>query len=291
MALGMCRLLFTLSLFVYMTISITPHVRRAGATLFLSVALTLVAQAQNVVVKGDVITVDKKPYAKLTKAGSMMMKDFTLLTLDDKEVMKAKGNITSLPNNETFIYYMMTFQPGGETAEMGKTGLNFAQQLAEALVKNEVMRDGQPNPDGIKRFTEAYGEKLSAKYAAETAAQNNAKPLEYQMVERARRGPAAIAFNKRTQRTEIIQDDKVIGYLSLISNDKGRSNWAVVLPDGLTIAEVNIEAWMADSPGARDITYKMLVKKDNKYHNRSAVGGVRAAQQDAVQYLVLGGYL
>ncbi|UPL49612.1 hypothetical protein [Hymenobacter sublimis] len=263
---------------------------RLGAVMLLML-LSLSVHAQNVAIKGDVITVDKKPYAKLAKGGSMLMKDYTLLTLDDKEVMKAKGNITALPNNETFIYYMMTFQPGGETAEMSKTGLNFAQQLAEALVKNEVMRDGQPNPDGIKRFREAYSEKLSAKYAAETEKQNNTKPLEYKTVDRSRSNQAGISYNKRTKRTEIVQGDKVIGYLNPVSNESGRSNWAIVLPDGLSIAEVTIEAWMADSPGARDITYKMLVKKDNKYHNRSAVGGVAAAQQDAIQYLVLGGYL
>jgi hypothetical protein len=263
---------------------------RLGAAMLLML-LSLGAYAQNVTLKGDVITVDKKPYAKLAKGGSMMMRDYTLLTLDDKEVMKATSKITALPNNETFIYYMMTFQPGGETAEMSKTGLNFAQQLAEALVKNEVMRDGQPNPEGVKRFTEAYSEKLSANYAAETEKQNNTKPLEYKTVDRSRSSQAGISYNKRTQRTEIVQGDKVIGYLNPMSNDKGRSNWAVVLPDGLTIAELNIEAWMADSPGARDITYKVLVKKDNQYHNRSAVGGVGAAQQDAIQYLVLGGYL
>lgn len=269
----------------------TRHALRAGITTLLMAVWALTAQAQNVSFKGDVITVDKKPYAKLVKSGSVLMREFTLLTLDDKEVMKTKGTATTLPSNEMVFYYTLTFQPGGETVEMSKTGMNFAQQLAEALVKNEVMRDGQPSPEGIQRFMAAYPEKLSAKYAAEAEKQSNAKPLQYATVDRPRSNPATISYNKRTKRTEIVQGSQLIGYLNPMGDEKGRSNWAVILPDGMTIAEVVIEAWMADSPGARDISYKLLVKKDNKYHTRSAVGGVPAAQQDAVQYLVSGGYL
>ncbi|OON66878.1 hypothetical protein [Hymenobacter sp. CRA2] len=264
--------------------------RVAAAGLF--TCLTVAASAQNVSLKGDVITVDKQPYGKLTKSGGLL-KDFTLLTLDGTEVAKAQGKITQLPNNETFVYYMLTFQPGGETAEMSKSGMNFAQQLAEAFVKNEVLREGKPNPEGITRFTAAYGEKLSAKYAAQASEQANAKPLQYSTVNRNRMGAGApsIEYNKRTKRTEIRQSGTVIGYLNPGSQEKGRANFTVTLPDGMTIAEFAVEAWMADSPGARDISYKLLVKKNNQYHTRTAVGGVSAAQQDAVQYLVTGGYL
>ncbi|WP_210516810.1 hypothetical protein [Hymenobacter terricola] len=268
-----------------------PLVSRAYLAVFLLLLTLAAANAQNVAIKGDVITVDKKPWAKLTKTGSMMMKDFTLLTLDDKEVMKTKGTITSLPNNETFIYYMMTFQPGGETAEMSKTGLNFAQQLAEALVSKEVMLDGQPNPAGIAKFTSAYSEKLSAKYAKEKSDQLNTKPLEYSTVTRSRSGTAQIVFNKRTQRTEIQQGGTVIGYVGTVSKPKGIATCDILLPDGMVVASLNIDAWMADNPGARDMTYKMLVKKNNQYHNRSVVGGVDVVQKDAVEYLVTGGYL
>ncbi|WP_162910679.1 hypothetical protein [Hymenobacter oligotrophus] len=266
--------------------------RAASWCLFILLALgTLAAQAQQVALKGDMIVVDKKPFGKLVKGGSMLMRDYTLQSVDGKDVMKTKGNIVALPSNETFVFYVLTFQPGGETAEMSKTGLNFQQQLAEALVQNEVMRDGQPNPEGIQRFVAAYSEKLSAKYAAESEKQANAKPLEYSTVQRQRGGQVATVFNKRTQRTEIVQGNQVIGYLSPLENDKGRVKWDVRLPDGMSVAEMNIEAWMADAPGARDISYKILVKKNNQFHTRSAVGGVSVALQDGLQYLVSGGYL
>lgn len=281
-----------------MTFSFTRCALRVGSTIALSAALALTAHAQNVSFKGDVITVDKKPYAKLTKGGTMMMRDFTLLTLDDKEVMKAKGNIVSLPSNETFIYYMMTFQPGGETAEMSKTGLNFQQQLAEALVKNEVMRDGQPNPDGIKRFTEAYGEKLSAKYAAEKDAQANAKPLDYKIVERNRFNapkPRLVAPPRRSETTwRIMQGDVLIGVMRpKESTSSIQTLYTFALPDGFEVAELVIypSSNSEYSGGVQGTSYKLHVSKDNKYHNDSAVGGPQAAQQKVVEYLVSGGYL
>ncbi|RSK32429.1 hypothetical protein [Hymenobacter metallilatus] len=281
-----------------MAISFTRYAVRLGSTLTLSAALALTAQAQNVSMKGDVITVDKKPYAKLLKGGTMMMRDFTLLTLDDKEVMKAKGNIVALPSNESFIYYMMTFQPGGETAEMSKTGLNFQQQLAEALVKNEVMRDGQPNPEGIKRFTEAFGEKLSAKYAAEKEAQANAKPLDYKIVERNRFNapkPRLVAPPRRSETTwRIMQGDVLIGVMRpKESTSSIQTLYTFALPDGFEVAELTVypSSNSEYSGGVQGTSYKLHVKKDNKYHNNSAVGGPEAARQQVVEYLVSGGYL
>lgn len=280
-----------------MTSSITDVCRRISATtLFLLIVLA--AHAQNVSFKGDVITVDKKPYAKLLKGGTMMMRDFTLLTLDDKEVMKAKANIAALPSNETFIYYMMTFQPGGETAEMGKTGLNFAQQLAEALVKDEVMRDGQPNPEGIKRFTTTYGEKLSAKYAAETDAQKNAKPLEYKIVERNRFNapkPRLVAPPRRNETTwRIMQGDVLIGVMRpKESSSNIQTLYTFSLPDGLEVAALTIYPSTNSlySGGVLGTSYKLHVSKDNKFYNDSAIGGPEAAQQKVVEYLVSSGYL
>lgn len=127
----------------------------------------LAVQAQNISLKGDIITVDKKPYGKLKKSGSMLLRDFLLTTLDDKEVMLAKGNFVSLPSNERFVYYTLTFRPGGEVAEMSSSGLNFGQHLAEAIVQQGVLRDGQPDPEGVARFVKAYSEKFSEKYAKE----------------------------------------------------------------------------------------------------------------------------
>jgi|GEM_PF-3180209 len=281
-----------------MTVSFTRHALRVGSTLLLSTALALTAQAQNVSFKGDVITVDKKPFGKLAKGGSMMMRDFTLLTLEDKEVMKAKGNIVSLPSNETFIYYMMTFQPGGETAEMGKSGLNFQQQLAEALVKNEVMRDGQPNPEGIKRFTEAYGEKLSAKYSAEKEAQANAKPLQYKTVERNRfnaPAPRLVAPPRKSETTwRIMQGDVLIGVMRpKESTSSIQTLYTFSLPDGLEVADLTIypSSNSEYSGGIQGTSYKLHVSKDNKFHNDSAQGGPLQAQQKVVEYLVSGGYL
>lgn len=279
-----------------MTKAYTFTTRLFTAVFFLLLALSA-AHAQNVSFKGDVITVDKKPYAKLTKGGSMMMREFTLLSLDDKEVMKTKGTITSLPSGETFIYYVLTFLPGNETAEMSKTGLNFAQQLAEALVKNEVMRDGQPNPEGIARFTAAYGEKLSAKYAAETDAQKNAKPLVYDVVDRPRTG--GLSVNPTDRRGEkpyrIMQGNTLIGLMTKKPGTSIQNLYDITLPTGFTIASVDmfgngISAMDGDT-GQKQVSIKLLVKKDNKYHNMTAVGGLAQAQQDIVKYLVTGGYL
>lgn len=263
--------------------------RRHASLLLLLLVSALAARAQNIAIKGDVITVDKKPYAKLKKSGSMLMRDFLLTTLDDKEVMLAKGNLVSLPNNEREIYYSLTFRPGGEVAEMSSSGLNFAQHLADALVQQGVMRDGQPDPEGIARFVKAYSEKFSEKLAKEKEAQLNVPPLKYMVVERSRSRPVVLENNRKLHRTDIFQDGKLIGYLGDLGNVKDRASWDVHLPDGLVVADFAVDSWM--SAGSGTMTYKILVKRDNTYHDKSAAGGVEACRQNAVEYLVYGGLL
>ena len=262
---------------------------RRHATLLLLLIFALAARAQNVAIKGDVITVDKKPYAKLKKSGSMLMRDFMLTTLDDKEVMLAKGNLMSLPNNERKIYYSLTFRPGGEVAEMSSSGLNFAQRLAAALVQQGVMRDGQPDPEGITRFVKTYSERFSEKLAKEKEAQLNVPPLKYTVVERSRSRPVVLENDRKLHRTDIFQDGKLIGYLGDLGNVKERASWDVHPPGGLAVADFAGDSWMSDASGT--MTYKILVKRDNTYHDKSAAGGVEACRQNAVEYLVYGGLL
>lgn len=242
----------------------------------------LAVQAQNISLKGDVITVDKKPYGKLKKSGSMLMRDFLLTTLDDKEVLLAKGNMVSLPSNERFIYYTLTFRPGGEVAEMSSSGLNFGQHLAEAIVQQGVLRDGQPDPEGVARFVKAYSEKFSEKYAKEKDAQLNAPPLAYHVVERSRRAPFSIERG-----TRIVQDGKVVGLISS-AKPEGDVIDQIQLPDGTVVAIVTIAAWSGSSG---TMSYKILAKRNNVYHDRTASGGVVACRQDAVQWLITEGLL
>lgn len=260
--------------------------RRCAVATFLLLP-SLAAFAQKVALKGDVITVDKKPYAKLKKSGSMLMRDYMLTTLDDKDVMLAKGTLTELPNNTTSVYYTLTFRPGGETAEMNKPGLSFNEQLAEALVQQGVMLDGQPDPAGIARFVKAYPPSISVQLAKDKAEQLGVPPLMYTTVPRSRNSTASIVMNRRLKRLEVVQSGTMVGYLHDMGTINDRSTWGVHLPDGTAIAEMSIESWMS----GRDMTYALLTKRDNKYHNRSAVGAVAACQQDAIQYLVLGGLL
>jgi hypothetical protein len=248
--------------------------------------------------KGDVIMVNKKPFGKLVKSGGMI-KDFTLRTIDDKDVMMAKGNIVALPSNETFIYYMMTFQPGGEKAEMAKEGLNFANQLTAALVQNEVMRDGQPNPEGIARFTQAYSKKLSEQFAAEADAQKNAKPLEYKIVERNRgfgAGKAQIGSPKRGDTASpIMQSGVLIGMLRKDPASRGLlTNYTITLPDGTTVSEFSVSQPsggpdMGGGPVTTMVKYRVL--RNNKYYNDNVIGTEGAAIQKVVDTLVNEGNL
>lgn len=251
------------------------------ALLFLLLLSASAALAQNISLKGDVITVDKKPYAKLKKSGSMLMRDYTLTTLDDKEVMLAKSVFVSLPSNERFTYYMLTFRPGGEVAEMDSPGLSVSQRLIEAIVQQGVMRDGQPDPEGIARFVKAYPTQFSEKYAKDKADQLNAPPLSYQVVERSRRAPFSLV------KSRIMQDGKVIGVISS-TKPEGDVIDQIQLPDGTVVAIVTIAAWSGSSG---TMSYKILAKRNNVYHDRTASGGVVACRQDAVQWLITEGLL
>jgi hypothetical protein len=254
---------------------------RQYATLLVLTLSALTLHAQNISLKGDVITVDKKPYAKLKKSGSMLQRDYTLTTLDDKDIMLAKSVFVSLPSNERFVYYSLTFRPGGEVAEMDSPGLSVSQRLIEAIVQQGVMRDGQPDPEGIARFVKAYPTKFSEKYAKDKADQLNAPPLSYQVVERSRRAPFSISGSR------IIQDGKAIGTISTTKPD-GDVIDQIQLPDGTVIAVVKIAEWSGSSG---TMSYKILAKRNNVYHDRTANGGVVACRQDAVQWLIGEGLL
>jgi len=261
---------------------------RYQATVLLLALSVLTLHAQKTALKGDVITVDKVPYAKLKKSGSMLMRDYTLTTLDDKEVMLAKSVFVSLPNNDRFVYYTLTFRPGGEVAEMPSPGLGISQRLAEAIVQQGVMHDGQPDPAGIARFVKAYSEKYSEKYAKEKQDQLDTPPLGYQVVERSRRAPVEQTFNRRLNRVDVIQDGKLLGYLPSAGNVSGRVTYQVFLPGGLVIAVITVEAW---SGGGNTTPYRILTKRTNVNHDRTASGGVESCRQDAVQWLIMQGLL
>ena len=259
----------------------TRTLLRQSAIFCLLVLSTLTLHAQKISLKGDVIMVDKTPYAKLKKSGSMLQRDYTLSTLDDKDIMLAKSVFVSLPSNERFTYYTLTFRPGGEVAEMDNPGLSVSQRLIESIVQQGVLHDGQPDPEGIARFVKAYPPTISAKYDKEKTEQLNAPPLSYQVVERSRRSPFSISGSR------IVQDGKFIGTINTAKPD-GDVIDQITLPDGTVIAVVTIAAWSGSSG---TMSYKILAKRNNVYHNRTANGGVAACRQDAVQWLIGEGLL
>lgn len=88
-------------------------------------------------------------------------------------------------------------------------------------------------------------------------------------MERSRRAPFGIERG-----TRIVQDGKLVGLISS-AKPEGDVIDQIQLPDGTVVAVVTIAAWSGSSG---TMSYRILAKRNNVYHDRTASGGVVACR-------------
>jgi hypothetical protein len=113
---------------------------------FLFLLITTGLFAQNVSYQNETIYADDQPYAIMKKTGGFVP-DYSVRTLDNKEIMivhfdKGDGGT---------MMYLATFIGSGMQAFM-KNDLGFGKKLAKEIVENNLIKNGDLNPAGEKRF-------------------------------------------------------------------------------------------------------------------------------------------
>ena|GEM_PF-1562659 len=111
---------------------------------FLAIATTV--DAQKVVYKDDIIYADDVPYAQMKKSGGIMP-NFSVLTLDGKEILIVKFD----KGEGGSMRYLATFTGSGMQVFM-KNEIGFGKKLAKEVVENNLIKNGNLNPEGEKRF-------------------------------------------------------------------------------------------------------------------------------------------
>ena len=123
--------------------------------------------AQTVTVKEDVINVDDKPYAKIEKAGGgdFTIKDFankTLIVITNKLIIDP--SVKSIYNPEGYVGYAqyVFLDSIGQKCETPNNYVK-AEKVAKFIVKNELIKDGALNEEGVRTFVLVNGTPYSDK--------------------------------------------------------------------------------------------------------------------------------
>jgi hypothetical protein len=214
---------------------------------FLFLGAFTAANSQKVNYKDDTVYVDKKPYCVLKNKGSFLEPQYSVSTLGGKEILVAKypQNVSAQKN----VTFDIVFLETGSRAQMPQT-LSFANKLAKEVVGSELIKNGELNPEGEKRFVLLHKPMAQA---LETSGTGN-----YPLVERNRRAP--IRFERVTMADNIVQDNVVIGYASQTFtpiNGETAQIYYIKLPNHTDIAEVTLTGkWRTDC--------KIVTIKDSK---------------------------
>lgn len=222
--------------------------------------------------KEKMIYLDEKPYAKLYQEGNIMSADFSLKTLQEKEIVYFKYDIDK-------GQYEVIFMESNEKAYLENGALG-GKGIAKHVVEHQFVKDNALNEDAKKRYLTLYGTKPSGnnvKNSNNTA--SNSTPVQYNLVERDKE--RSINTNLSN---EITQDFKVIGTFAKSENfSAGTITYFIKLPNGTIVAEA---VGKGISPQEYTIT---------TYANRAnAVVTVKyttSPVEDIAKYLVDNGYL
>lgn len=194
--------------------------RPACFLLFLSLFALGTSPAQTVTYKSDTIYVDGQPYAIMKKHGAVVP-DYSVRTLDNKEIMMVRFNKGEGGTQQ----YVVSFISSGVQTTM-KPDIGFGKKLAKEIVENHVVKSGDIDPNGEKRFLLAY-----------PPAGSNTE-LMPGMVQRDRAQDIFIAGKK------IMQANVVIGhYKKSVSPINGElyNVFLFYLPNGAMIAEATLK--------------------------------------------------
>ena len=222
--------------------------------------------------KLNTIFVDEKPYAKLYQVGGILAADYSLKTLQDKEVIFFKYD-----SDKNF--YEVIFMETGEKAYWNDIGAG-GKAVAKHVVQNQFIKDDVLNEEAKKRYITLYGTE-PAPNVVRRAVNNNSQDNDSAngaLVERNKNGHVSASFNT------IRQSGKEIGTYTKGDNfSAGTITYTVKLMDGTTIAEA---VGKGISPEVFEVT---------TYPNRSKstvkVKFSTSPMDDIAKYLVDSGYL
>ncbi|MDQ3108662.1 MAG: hypothetical protein M3R17_02110 [Bacteroidota bacterium] len=196
------------------------------------------------------------PYAILKDKKVMLASDYTLFSLNGKELVDMPYQCIDDANsasNQT-CYHAFLFLQSGKRAEII---IGLGMKIERIIVEFDLVKNNDINPAGENKFVMRYPPKYSNKPQNTTVVIiNNGVPGNYATVERNRSGGVNLYG------TELKQDFKTIGTVTKSnSSSNGEMIYTVsyFLPNGIKIAE-------ATGRGINCKEWRVVTMKDNQSH-------------------------
>jgi hypothetical protein len=212
------------------------------------------------------------PYAILKGKKRVLSTDYTLFSLDGKELVDMPYECIDDPNSaskETCYTAFLFLQSG----KRGEIILGIGTKVEKVIVENDLVKNNDINPAGENKFLMHYPPKYSNKQNTTVVVVNNGTAETYKTVDRNRNASIELYG------TELKQDFKTIGTISKSnSSANGKMIYAVsyFLPDGTKIAE-------ATSEGINAKEWHVVTMKDNKEHSVAVTFG--GEEKQVAKYL------
>lgn len=252
--------------------------------LVLAYSPTAFAQKVSYEKKEKTIYLDEKPHAKLYQVGGIMSADFSLKTLDEKEIVYFKYDTDK-------GFYEVIFMETNERA-YHNTGALGGKGIAKFAVEHKLVKDNALNEEAKKRYITLFSTQPEASNKVANTinkigiggnnnnSNNNAPNIvQYSLVERDKQGHIDTNLSK-----EIKQDFKVIGTFEKNDNfSAGTITYYIKLPNGTTIAEA---VGKGIAPNQYEVT-----SYANRLKSVVTVKYTTSPVEEIARYLVDNGYL
>lgn len=194
----------------------------------------IVAMAQLVNYRKEMVYIDDKPYAYLFKSGSIWAKDFNLQSLKNEDIMHAKPIMKEMDSGYDFVYYEISFKGTDKKAEI-EDSKDFGERLAHELGIFEVLVNDEINLPGIQKFIAKYPNIISKKLEKSSDKLENTKPAE----------PKPEVISKEEELKKLNMDQAVASsvnmpVLNFKSPEKATAEATPVSPKGPAITKIAI---------------------------------------------------
>ncbi len=210
----------------------------------------------NVVRSLDTIFNAGIPYAILRDKKVMLATDYTLFSLNGKELVNIPYECIVQANNSSnqTCYHVFLFLQSGRRGEI-QVGLGM--KVERIVVDYDLVQNNEINPAGENKFLMRYPPKFSGLHQPTTVVViNNGNAGTYTTVDRNRSGSISL-FG-----TELKQEFKTIGSVTKSTNSSTGImlyTFSYFLPNGTKIAE-------ATGEGINCKSWRVVTMKDNQSH-------------------------